>query len=31
MCVLHFGQNVELAAELIACFALHSKHSIYEL
>src|SRR3954465_7909587 len=31
MWVLHFGQNVELAAELISCLALHSKHSISEL
>jgi len=31
MCVLHFGQKLELAAELTSCFALHSKHSISEL
>src|SRR5438067_2402492 len=31
MCVLHFGQIVEVAAELISCFALQSKHSMTEL
>src|SRR2546423_8088119 len=31
MWVLHFGQKLELAAELTSCFALHSKHSISEL
>ena len=31
MCVLHFGQIVEVAAELISCVALQSKHSMTEL
>src|SRR5205085_4384736 len=31
MWVLHFGQKLELAAELTSCFALQSKHSISEL
>src|SRR2546423_2134805 len=31
MCVLHLGQKLEVAAELTSCFALHSKHSIWEL
>src|SRR5207253_3893094 len=31
MCALHFGQIVEVAAELISCFALQSKHSMTEL
>src|SRR3954470_18314904 len=31
MWVLHFGQKLEVAAELTSCFALQSKHSISEL
>src|SRR5437762_10933733 len=31
MCLLHFGQIVEVAAELISCVALQSKHSMIEL
>src|ERR1700682_5725120 len=31
MCLLHFGQIVEVAAELISCVALQSKHSMIAL
>src|SRR5947208_14578196 len=31
MCVLHFGQKLDVAAELTSWRALHSKHSISEL
>src|ERR1700682_5534380 len=31
MCVLHFGQIVEDAAELTSCVALQSKHSMIAL
>src|ERR1700748_223796 len=31
MCVLHFGQKLDVAAELTSCFALQSKHSISAL
>src|SRR5450432_3254071 len=31
MCLLHLGQIVEVAAELISCVALQSKHSMIEL
>src|SRR5204863_7261446 len=31
MCLLHFGQIVEVAAELISWVALQSKHSMIEL